>query len=265
MLQQINFKQYFTLIALLITCVVSAQFEIPEKPSKETSVYDYAEVLSKGQKNALENKLVRYSDTTSTQIVFISIKSLNGENIGLLAPKWGQQWGIGQKGKDNGVVILLAEKEHEIWIAPGYEAEEKLTAGINGEIIRNIIIPEFKRGDYYAGLDKGTDAIFEVLQGTFKGTRKRSGGSAAPLVVIVIFIIIIMLIFRNRRGGGGGRGGRRGGFDLTDFIILSSLGRGGNYGGGGFGGGSSGGFGGGGFGGGFGGGGFSGGGAGGSW
>lgn len=252
------------LLCLLFTQIGFAQFTIPEKPKFQTSVYDYAGILSAQEKAQLEAKLIRYSDSTTTQIVVITIKSLQGEDIGILTPKWGQTWGIGgSEQNDNGVIILLAEAERKIWIAPGYGVEDRLTAGITGELTRNVIIPEFKAGSYYNGLDKGTDAVFEVLKGKYKGERKKEKKGPPILIFIVIGIIIIMLIARKRGGGGGSSGNRGGGFDLADMIILSSLGRGG-FGGGG----SSGGFGGGGgggFGGGFGGGGFSGGGAGGSW
>ena len=248
---------------------VNAQFDIPKIPKEQTSVYDYVGLLDKVQKNQLEQKLIQYSDTTSTQIVVAIIATTKGENIGLLAPRWGHAWRVGQAKEDNGVFILLAKDDRKIWISPGYGTEQKLTAGINGEIIRNVIIPEFKKGDYYVGLDKGTDAIFKVLQGEYKGTRKSSKkdkGMPVGLIFIIIFIIILISISKNRRGGGSGgnRGNRSGGFDIWDAIILSNMGRG-NYGGGSGGFGGFGGSSGGGFGGGFGGGGFSGGGAGGSW
>ena len=263
-------KQTLLLLVLVLPFTAAAQFDIPKKPDFQTSVYDFAEVLNADERKALEDKLVRYSDTTSTQIVFISVETIKGENIGLLTPRWAQDWGIGQADKDNGILILLAESEREIWISPGLGVEDKLTAGDLGQITREVIIPEFKAGSYYNGLDKGSDAIFKLLNGTYKGTRKSSGsGNSGPgaggiILFIIIFIIIIAII--SRRGGGGGRGGRRGfdGGDIADILILSSLGRG--FGGGSRSGGSfGGGFGGGGFGGGFGGGGFSGGGAGGSW
>lgn len=261
--------RYLILItALLFHFLGFAQFEIPKKPSFQTSVYDYAELLSANEKQNLENKLVRYSDTTSTQIVVIIIKDLKGEDIGLLTPKWAQEWGVGQAKEDNGVVILLSENDRKIWISSGYGLEHKLTAGTTGEIVRNVIIPEFKAGSYYNGLDKGADAIFEVIKGTYKGERKQNNkGSSIPILVFILFIVIlIVLISKNKGGNNGGNGGRFAGPDLMDVIILSSLGRrNGGFGGGGFGGSSGGGFGGGGFGGGFGGGGFSGGGAGGSW
>jgi uncharacterized protein len=250
------------LVCLLVTQINFAQFDIPEKPNFQTSVYDYANVLSADEKAQLEEKLIRYSDSTTTQIVVITIESLKGEDIGILTPKWGHAWGIGGTEKnDNGVIILLAKAEKKIWISAGYGLEDRLTAGIGGEITRNIIIPEFKAGSYYKGLDKGTDALFDVFKGKYKGERKQSkkDKNIPILPIIIIVFIILALISRNKKDGGNS-GSSGGGPSLLDVILLSSLGRGG--GSGGFGGGSSGG---GGFGGGFGGGGFSGGGSGGDW
>lgn len=246
------------LLVLLNIQVGFAQFTIPEIPSFQTSVYDYAKVLSEAEKAQLEEKLVRYSDSTTTQIVIITIESLKGEDIGILTPKWAHQWGIGgTKKDDNGVLILLAKAERKIWISAGYGLEDRLTAGIGGEITRNIIVPEFKAGSYYNGLDKGTDAIIDVFKGKYKGVRKQKSADFPIFPFIVIIAIIIFLVVKNRGSGGGNSGSSGVGSFLLDAIILSSLGS--NSGGG------SGGGGGGGFGGGFGGGGFSGGGSGGSW
>lgn len=266
-MKKLNIKVVFYRIILVCFLFqiqsVFSQFTIPEKPSFQTSVYDYANMLSDSEKSILEEKLVRYSDSTTTQIVVITIESLNGSDIGILTPEWGQKWGIGGTAKDdNGVIIILAQKERKIWISPGYGVEDRLTAGIVGELTRNVIIPEFKAGSYFNGLDKGTDAIIDVLKGKYKGERKKNKKGNFPILPIIIVIIILIIIFAKNNKGGGNSGNRRGGLDLSDIIILSSLGR--NRGG--FGGSSGGGFsGGGGFGGGFGGGGFSGGGAGGSW
>ncbi len=265
---QNNNKSFLGLIfcCFLLIQTVFSQFKIPEKPKFQTSVYDYANILSGNEKIQLEEKLVRYSDSTSTQIVVISIESLNGEDIGILTPKWGQTWGIGgSQQNDNGVIILLAKAERKIWISAGYGLEDRLSAGIGGEIIRNIIIPEFKKGSYYNGLDKGSDAIFKVFIGKYKGTRKQNN-TGIPLGKIIFYGILILIflyiISRGNKNNGNSNSNGGGGFGtLLDAIILSNLGRSG----GGFGGSSGGGFGGGGFGGGFGGGGFSGGGSGGSW
>ncbi|WP_426091023.1 TPM domain-containing protein [Flavobacterium sp. DSR3-2] len=255
-------------LCLLFTQIGFAQLTIPEKPTLQTSIYDYANVLSAKEKAQLEEKLIKYSDSTTTQIVIVTIETLKGEDIGILTPKWGQTWGIGGTAKnDNGVLILLAKAERKIWISAGYGLEDRLTAGIGGEITRNIIIPEFKSGSYYNGLDKGTDALIDVFKGKYKGERvKTTKDKGFPILPIIIIVIIVLVLIARNKGGGGNSGNRGGGIgpSLLDVIILSSLGR--NSGGGGFGGGSSGGgFGGGGFGGGFGGGGFSGGGSGGDW
>lgn len=255
-------------VSLLLAHVGFAQFEIPKKPELQTSVYDYAGILSASEKSSLEEKLVRYSDSTSTQIVIITVKTINGENIGTLTPKWAHEWGIGQADKDNGVLVLLAEKERSIWISPGYGVEDRLTAGVVGQMTRDVIIPEFKAGSYYNGLNAGTDAIFDLLNGKYKeerqNLRKDNDGSSGGGIIFFIIIFIIIIVVLAKGGGRGGRGGGGGGFsDIATMVLLSSLGRSGGGSSGGFGGGGS--SGGGGFGGGFGGGGFSGGGAGGSW
>ncbi|WP_396146889.1 TPM domain-containing protein [Flavobacterium sp.] len=267
MKNRLNFsKTFWIVLVCMFTQIGLAQFTIPEKPSLQTSVYDYAKVLSDSEKQQLEEKLVRYSDSTSTQIVVVTIDNLKGEDIGILAPKWGHEWGVGQAKEDNGVFILLSKEDRKIWIAPGYGVEDKLIAGTTGEIVRNVIVPEFKAGSYYNGLDKGADAIFDVLKGKYKGSRKNGlKNGVSPFVILLVLFVIVLIIVSSVKGNGKGNG-RGGGMmrspSLLDIIVLSSLGR---NSGGGFGGGFGGSSGGGGFGGGFGGGGFSGGGAGGSW
>ena len=258
--------KYFAIVrlfvCLLFTQIGFAQFNIPEIPSEQTSVYDYANVLSATEKAQLEEKLIRYSDSTTTQIVVITIESLKGEDVSMLATKWGQTWGIGGTAKDdNGVIILLAKTEKKIAINPGYGVEDRLTAGIGGEIIRNIIVPEFKAGSFYNGLDKGTTAIIDVFKGKYKGKRKENKNEGIPPFIIIFIVVFLLFLISRRKNNGGNSGNSSGGPSLLDIIILSSLA--GGRGSGGFGGGSSGG--GGGFGGGFGGGGFSGGGSSGGW
>jgi len=263
----IRFILFATL--LLMHYLGFSQYNIPEKPKFQTSVYDYAAILNESEEKALEDKLVHFSDSTTTQIVIITINDLKGEDISVLATNWGQKWGIGQEKQDNGVILLVAKNDRKISIRNGYGLEQYLTAGRTGEIIRNVITPEFKAGNYFKGLDAGTTAIIDTIKGTYKGTRpqNKNENPIAGILFFVFIFIIFFLIFKNRnKGGGNGGTGKFAGPDLLDMIILSRMGRGGGSFGGGFGGGSSGGgFGGGGFGGGFGGGGFSGGGASGGW
>ncbi len=252
------------LVCFFITSFSFAQYTIPEIPKLQTSVYDYANLLSASEKTQLEEKLIMYSDSTSTQIVIVTIMDLKGENIDALSTNWAQKWGIGQAKEDNGVFILIAKNDRLVSIRPGLGLEDKLIAATCGQIIDYQIVPEFKTGNYYKGLDKGADAIIDVVKGKYKGERKnnKKNGKFPILPIIIIFIIIMIIIAKNKNNGGNS-GNNSGGPSLMDVIILSSLGRGGGFGGssgGGFGGGS-----GGGFGGGFGGGGFSGGGASGGW
>ena len=111
-------------LLFLVLCSYSitvAQFKIPEKPKlgEQTSVYDYINLLSAQETNTLEQKLIRYSDSTSTQIVMAIISSTEGENINYLGANWGHAWGIGQAKEDNGIWILLARDARKISINTG--------------------------------------------------------------------------------------------------------------------------------------------------
>ncbi len=261
------------LFGLLCFSSSFAQFDIPDKPKlkDQTSVYDYTKLLSASQKSSLERKLIKYSDTTSTQIVVAIIASTNGENINYLGAQWGQKWGIGQEKEDNGILVLLAQNDRKISINTGYGVEHLLTDAMSRRIIERDIIPYFKQGNYYGGLDRGATAIFEVLNGEYKGTRSSNGPiDFRPIVFLFLIVVVLLVVFSSKNKGGGGHGGRRRRSNATDIletIILSNMGRSssssgwGSSGGGGWssGGGS------GGFGGGFGGGGFGGGGASGGW
>lgn len=265
------FQNYFFFLAMLFFSFfpgnLTAQYDIPPKPKKQTSVYDYIELLTPAQKTALENKLIRYADSTSTQIVCLIINTTKGEDISFLGARWGQKWGIGQKGKDNGILITLAKDDRRVDINTGYGIEYRITDRMAHRIIQQVMIPEFKNDNFYAGLDKGSDAIFSALKGEFKEDRKfKNEDTRIPILPIIIIIIIVISLLNRGGKSGGNSGGRRRGPSLLDFLILSNMGRMGGSGrsggsfGGGFGGGS-----GGGFGGGFGGGGFGGGGASGGW
>lgn len=261
-------KTYLLGIALLLVATVTAQLDIPEKPTgtAQTSVYDYIGLLNNSQKKALESKLIRYADSTSTQIVIAIIDTANNDDISIVGAQWAQKWGIGQADEDNGIFILLAHGDRRIDINTGYGIEYRMSDTDTERVINRVIIPQFKNGNYYAGLDKGTDAIFQHLMGEFTETRDFSE-TEIPWQMILFFGVILLFIILSASNRDDNNKGRRSGKrpSLLDVIILSNMGRGGFGGGtGGFGSGGS--FGGGGgFGGGFGGGGFGGGGASGSW
>ena len=252
---------FLYIFVVFISCFnfAQAQFDIPSRPSdrKQVFVYDYVNILPKAQKEALNLKLKRYADTTSTQIVFAIIDSANGEELDALGAKWGESWGIGQKDADNGILLILAVKDRKVDINTGYGIESRLSDSDAERIVNRVLVPNFRSKNYYAGLDQGADAIFQGLQGEFKGSAAASDRIPwSFLLIIGVFLLVVILNLRNKNKGGGDSGGRNSNSSLLDIIVLSSLGRGGFGGGGSSGGG---------FGGGFGGGGFGGGGAGGSW
>ena len=229
-------------------------------------------MLSSDEERLLEAKLEAYNDTTSTQIVVVSLPDLDGADAGQYATELGEAWGVGQGGKDNGAVILVSRDDRQVFIATGYGLEGAIPDAIAGRIYRNIIVPNFREGRFYAGLNEATDALIAAARGEYEADAPRRGdrgdGGINVATLFIFFIILFFVINALRKGGrgGGGKGnGRRyrRGRGLPPVIIWG--------GGGGFGGGSSGGgfggFGGGGGGGfgGFGGGGFGGGGAGGGW
>jgi uncharacterized protein len=259
-------KFFLALFLLLFQFIgFSQNHNIPEKPSKQTSYYDFGtKALTDAEGKYIEHKLINYADSTSTQIVVILVPTTSGEQIARYATDLGHKWGIGQKGKDNGIIVLVAIDDRKVTIQNGYGTEHLLTDALSRRIIETQIKPEFKAGNYFAGIDKATTTIMEVMSGEYKANPIEEDFSGMILVVIVFVIVLFIILSSKKRKGGGGSGGQSGGFDLTDFILLSSLGRSGGLGGG-FSGSSRGGFGGGGFGGGFGGGGFGGGGASGSW
>lgn len=265
-------KKIILFIAFVLVGFIAFAQELPAKSN--TLVTDYTGTLRDEQRNLLEHKLATFADSTSTQIAVVIIKTVGDYDINDYGQKLGRAWGIGEKGKNNGVLLLVALGDRKVAIQTGYGAEGAVTDYATHDIIQKDIVPRFKQGDYYAGIDEATDDLIKLMKGEYKATGKHKknvkddGGPIGFIVIIVIVVLII--VFRNRGGGGGHIIGSRGGASpFWWFLGGAMLGRGsggwGGFsdGGGGFGG-SSGGDSGGGFGG-FGGGDFGGGGSSGSW
>ncbi|WP_018611123.1 TPM domain-containing protein [Segetibacter koreensis] len=255
-------KRFLFTILFFIPVIAGITQDIPERPSPPRLVNDYTNTLTEDQKAALEQKLVAYDDSTSNQVAVVIVPTTNDYAPVDYATKLGRAWGIGNKKTNNGVVLLVAKNDHQIFIAPGYGLEGALPDITCKSIIDNEITPNFKKDDFYRGLDLGTTAIFKAAAGEYKapeGYRRNKDGGGGGSILGIIIIIFIILILVGRRGGGRGGGGgmfsRRGYGDFATGAILGSLlggGRGGrdNWGGGGSSGGGFGGFGGGSFGGG---------------
>ena len=249
----------FLVFASLFLSVVFAQ-DFPQRPSPPKLVNDLAGILTTEESSLLERKLIDYNDSTSTQIAIVTITDLGSYEVADYSFQLAQQWGIGQKGKNNGILILVAKQQHKTFIATGYGVEEKLPDAICKRIVSQTINPNFKQGNFYQGLDEGTTAMFKALAGEFVAEKDNSKPNRFMIIGLVFIIIIVLIILSNRNNRGGGRGGYYRTFGGGGFIPFGGFGGGNSGGFGGFGGGSSGG----GFGG-FGGGSFGGGGAGGDW
>jgi uncharacterized protein len=244
---------------LLAFQLVSSQNSVfPEKPI--AWVNDYAKLLSANEANALNSKLGYYEDSTSTQIFVVTLDDHGDQPISMLAAEIGQKWGVGQKGKENGMLILIYPADRQIWISTGYGLEEFIPDAVNKRIIETEIKPAFKNGQYYQGLDNATTVMMNLLSGVFKASQyKKSPAEGGAIGGIIFLIILFLLIFRSRTGGSSSVGK-----NLPFWLALGMLSASRNSHSGSFGGFSSGGGGFGGFSGG-GGGSFGGGGAGGSW
>ncbi len=244
----------FLVSAFILISLTAFTQNIPKRPFPPRLVNDLANVFTESQRDDLEHMLVAYNDSTSTQIVVVTIPDLGANEIAQFSYKLGDSWGVGQKGKDNGIIITLAMKSHDVFIATGRGTEGALPDAICNRITDTEMIPRFQEGDYYGGVKAGIEKIMLAMAGEYKAEDTKSSNSISGIKVLVIFVFIIIILILiskgNKGGGGGGYIGRRG------YIPMST---GWGRAGGGFGGGSGGGFGG------FGGGSFGGGGAGGRW
>ncbi len=243
-----------------------AQTIPPRPPPSEGLVIDRANLLSPAERQSLNQRLIAFDDSTSNQIVVVILPTLDGGDPNMVATEIGQQWGVGQGGKDNGVVFLVSTGDRQVYIATGFGLEGAIPDAIAGRIIRRIVVPSFRQGQFYAGIAGAVDALMAAAAGEYTADPIQEPGDGFDLAFLVIlFIVMMFLVSAARRNNGGGDGGqvrRRSG---VPPVIIFPGGWGGGRRGGGFGGGfGGGGFGGGGFGG-FGGGGFGGGGAGGGW
>lgn len=263
-------KNFSLLTALLIFISSVSAVQIPEKPYPPRLVNDLARMLSQEEANALENKLVEFSKSTTTQIVVVTVKSLNGEEKSMVANEIGHQWGVGQKSFDNGIVVLVKEKtadeSGEVFIATGYGLEAVIPDAIAKRIVEKEMLPRFREGNYYAGIDQAVSTIMQLSLGEYTAKEYEEKTASNPLGFIIP-LIIFLVVFGNIFGRASNIRRRTIGGNLPFWVLLSMMGskskQGGSFGDFSSGRGSFGG-GGGGFGG-FGGGGFGGGGAGGSW
>ena len=235
------------LLALLIVTPLRAE---PSFPALAGRVVDNAGLLDAGSRDQLERMLTAHEQATGEQVVVVTVNDLQGLPIEDFGYQLGRHWGIGQKGKDNGALLIVAPQARKLRIEVGYGLEERLTDAQASVIITGIITPAFRRGEFSLGIVQGTAAILQVLGGNplAEPSRAQGGGEeGAPAWAVGLFVLLIIVVFAAQsmgigggRGGRGGLGGMGGGFG-GGYGGFGGGGGGGGFsgGGGGFGGGGS--------------------------
>ena len=194
-------------------------------------VNDFTGLLSPKEQAGLEQKLREFNDTTSTQIAVVTVPTLHGYTPNDYAQRLAEQWGIGQKGKNNGLLILVKPKirneQGQVAIAVGYGLEGAVPDAIASRIIRNEIIPEFQDNRYYAGLDKATDILMKLTSGEYSAKEYEQDDFTeyALAFIFLLFVIIVFAISRFKSKGpdqntGSGSSRSQGG----PFIFWGGLG-----------------------------------------
>lgn len=237
---------FFILIFNLFFPVFSQSDPFPSRPVPPHLVNDFSAIFEPQQVRQLEKMLVDYNDSTSTQIAVITVNTLNGYDIADYTDRLAEKWGVGRKGKDNGIMILIKPKLStsdygEVRISIGYGLEDVIPDAITKRIIEQEMIPKFREGAYYEGVVSAVEVIMDLASGKY--TADQYGDDDDNIVTVIIFIIVFILILRWIFPGRSGRGcmpliiggiggfGRSGGGGKTGGF--------GGFGGGSFGGGGA--------------------------
>jgi uncharacterized protein len=202
-------------------------------------VVDQANIIPPDIRASIEQKLRAYDDSSGNQLVVVTVQTLDGYPIEYWGYQLGRHWGIGQKDKNTGALLVVDVAEHKLRIEVGYGLEGTLTDALSDDIIRNTIAPKFRQDDYGGGISDGVDQILAVLGGQVQEVRHQRHKDQSSTLFLVIFLVFILLrvIMAGMRPGRTGSGW----WWLWVLASLGSSGRGG-WGGGGFGGGGGGGF-----------------------
>lgn len=195
---------FLTLWLLLFSITIQAQ-EFPDPLRPRRIVNDLAGMFTPREANSLEQKLRHFNDTSSSQIAIATVSSLHGYAPNDYAQRLAEKWGVGQKGKDNGILILLKPKTRsekgQIAIAVGYGLEGVVPDAIASRIIRNEIIPAFQQGNYYKGIDRATTILMRLSGGEFTAEQYAEGGIDAGWILLPFLIVFLVPLFVRRRHG----------------------------------------------------------------
>lgn len=200
-------KKTTIMVLVFVSLVAISVAQIPERQVPPRLVNDFANVLSETERIQLEDTLVQFAIATSTQIVVVTVPDLEGYDPGDYAFQLGEKWGVGQKGKNNGIVMLVKPKignsKGQVFIATGYGLEGILPdAVLNSTVIDYEMIPRFKEDNYYGGISGGVKVIMDISRGEYTAEQyqqfyaKKNDGF---IPAIIIFILVFVFMMRGRR------------------------------------------------------------------
>ena len=186
----------FFAFSFLLVKISLAQKPVPELWGQR--IHDEAHALKTTTIDQLENELKRYEDTTSNQIAVLIVQSLDGEVLENYSLKVAEKWKLGQKNKDNGVLLLIAIDDHKIRIEVGQGLEGVLTDAQSNRLIRNEMAPEFRRGDYDAGVKAGVAGIIKAIAGEYAADDLNPPSGELGLggrIMVGLFLFVVLGIF----------------------------------------------------------------------
>jgi uncharacterized protein len=194
---------------LLITLVcLPAMAQAPQIPPLHARVTDLAGVLTPEEISSLDAKLAGLERTDSTQIGVLIIPSLEGQPLEDYSIRVAEAWKLGQKGRDNGAILLVAMKDRKVRIEVGYGLEPTMTDAKSFQITQNEILPRFRQGDFNGGIDAGVTAMIQVVRGVYQGpsrtsrTRSERSGTRLDWIVLMLFFLVPVLSWTGKWGGG---------------------------------------------------------------
>ena len=201
---------------ILLVSISAASAAVPQRPEPARFVNDLAGVFQTDRADSLEGRLAAYSDSTSTQIVVVTVSDLDGMDAATYATEIGESWGVGSADFDNGVVILVKPKNDngsgEVFIATGYGLEGAVPDAYAKRIINEIMIPNFIKDDYFAAVAGACDKIIRLADGEEFVSSSSAGDEGGSMWIAVAFIVLILyLVFRRKGNGGNGAGDHSGG------------------------------------------------------
>lgn len=239
------------LLLLSIVTIANAQECFPNKPNPPKAVNDFAGILSESEQASLESSLRAFEDTTSIAIVIAVVTDLCDMDKASYSYQLFEKWGIGNKEKNNGVLIMVKPKEidgrGEVFIETGYGMEGVLPDAIAKRIVENEIIPNFKNKDYYGGIANAAQTVMEISAGEYSADEYAKGAGLKSLLpfLFVIVIIIIIMVMKGKQTSKYASTNGLGFWAALALLNASSRSHGGSFGNFGSGGGGFGGFGGG--------------------